>query len=183
MNIGLDFDGVIADYASLKIRVSRELFGVEIPPEDMHGRTVVEKDLLSLSQYRAVQEVACTSPSYVLSMNEIPGAIKGITALQNMGTVRIITSRPGKSLEMARKWLSSHDITCECVGVGRDTSKQGALKEEAVFVDDDIEKLEHLKGLVPKLILFGQKYNRGDNTEGLATRIESWDELLSSVSA
>lgn len=187
MNIGLDFDGVIADCGELKSYGIQKLFGIVVAPEDCKKEIVLTKGLLTADQYRTMQRMVYDTKEYGLRMKAVTGAIEGIQQLLHAGhMVHVVTSRNEAGLDIAMKWLHVHGITLPCHGVGYGKSKADACASCDVFVDDDIDKLEDLIHVVPRLFLFSWAYNEHVSHEheqsAIYTRIQSWPALISIIS-
>ena len=85
MKIGLDFDGVITDCGNLKTLGARTLFSTEIPPEMMKKEVVTEAGLLTLEQYREIQELVYCTRDVGLQMTAVAGMRKFLPLLQLLG--------------------------------------------------------------------------------------------------
>ena len=174
MRIGLDFDGVIADSQPLKSQVASEMFGVEIHP-DKFRKALVIPNILTADQYKAVQkemyEVFRTTAT-------VQGANIHIWRLLTEGhKISVVTSRVGVALKNAKMFLRLTELDLPIVGVGIGVSKADACKGLDVYVDDDLDKLEPLIGIVPKLFLYSWGYNAHEKEHGGIRRVWSWSEL------
>ena len=179
MKIGLDFDGVIADYSSAKAKAAERLFGLRIEPSHMHGKRIVNEGTLSLEQYRRAQELACLDPWSITAMQPIPGAVEALFGLLRDHEIRIITSRHAEALKIARQWLRLRKLECPVIGVGYGVSKEGALQGEQVFVDDGLHKLSELTGAVPHLFLFGPQ-DAAEVPDPIRPVLD-WEALLTAI--
>lgn len=178
MNIGLDFDGVVADCGELKRLAAWEMYGVSIATKNLNREYIVEQQILTAEQYRAVQTAVYTEPQYSRRQCPVWGAPKHIKLLHDHGHhIQIITNRDGESLALAERWLYNMGLGWVPIrGVGYGASKLEAAFGLAAFVDDDLDKLSELRGSVPNLYLFSQPYNDRDSLYGIK-RISSWSAL------
>jgi len=179
LRIGLDFDGVITDCGDLKSIAAVGLYGVEIPPEDFKKELVVGKGLLDAKQYRELQRVIYETKEWGFRMKMVEGVQFHLNHLVREGhKLVVVTSRGGASLDIAKEWSHQQDIEhyLEFVGTGGQ-SKVEALRCFDLYVDDDLDKLEPLVGIVPQLFLFSWGYNKHCLNEGVAKRVSSWVEL------
>jgi hypothetical protein len=184
MRIGLDFDGVISDCGDLKCKAAKRLFGVDIPPERFKKELVVGEGILTYDQYRHLQQVIYGTHEYGELMEPVPGVLEGIARLRGDGhEVRVITSRDGETLEVARAWADRRGLAIDFTGVGHGASKADAAAGLDFYVDDDIDKLEPLVGVVPHRALFSWGYNSHVDAEGVAVRVASWQELTDMVTS
>ncbi|HLC39014.1 MAG TPA: hypothetical protein VJJ80_02755 [Patescibacteria group bacterium] len=51
----------------------------------------------------------------------------------------------------------------------------------AIYIDDDIDKLAPLVGIVPYLFLFSWPYNLAEDERNIAKRIFSWQEFYREI--
>ena len=184
LHIGLDFDGVISDCGALKSVTARHLYGVDISPDDFKKELVVGRGLLTMTQYRNLQQVIYGTREHGLTAAPVPGMKDGLSALREAGhRVRVITSRDGNELGIAKEWAQKHGLDLDFTGVGYGASKAYAAQGCDLYVDDDLDKLEPLVGIVPNLYLFSWGYNRHIDASEIAKRVASWDHLLSEISS
>lgn len=187
MNIGLDFDGVIADTTLLKQQAARELFGLDVAPELLKEETVVSMGIMTREQYRKLAELVCGDTLYGLKITECIGAKKYISALKNDGhTLCVITSRDAQEVKVAEQWCKEHDIELVFISVGYGISKASAAKEMRIhaYMDDDLHKLEPLVGIVPYLFLFETRHNAQSGESDIAQRVswQSFYEIIKGMS-
>ena len=65
--------------------------------------------------------------------------------------------------------------------MGYGKSKDPAVKDFDMFVDDDLDKLEQLMDIVPHRYLFSWGYNEHVDETDIAKRVSSWEELYNVV--
>lgn len=177
LKIGLDFDGVFSDCTALKERVANEL----------HDRSY---DVLDPEEKDEVRTTAYGTRKYGRGMEPIQDAFKYVTKLHEAGhDITIITSRDGRFLDVAKQWYdeqcerSQYDVPeLEFVGVGYPGSKAPACKDAAVdvFVDDDLDKLEHLVEDVPHRYHFVGAYETETDPD-VAEPVKGWAELYDAM--
>lgn len=187
MRIALDFDGVLSDCGALKTEQAKHLYGLEIPPERFKKELIVkelagESGLLTMDEYRALQDVIYADLEVGLTMQPVSGMLEYLPRLLNEGhELRVVTSRDGKRLDVARAWTEKHALELEFTGVGYGKSKAPATEGFDFFVDDDLEKIEPLVETVPHRFLFHWGYNAHVDVGDVAARVESWEELYLAV--
>ena len=182
MRIGLDFDGVISDCGDLKCKAAKVLFGVDIPAAHFKKEHVVEGGLLTAAQYRSLQDRIYGTHEYGQMMAPVPGVHEGIASLRDAGhIVQVITSRDGVMLDVARAWAEREGLTLQFTGVGHGVSKAAAARGCDFYVDDDLDKLAPLVGVVPHRALFSWGYNSHLDPTGIADRVASWEELIAMI--
>lgn len=182
MRIGLDFDGVISDCGALKSETARRLYGIDVPSERFKKELVIGDGLLTLEQYRRLQEVIYGTREYGLTAKPVGGVLEAIPRLLDAGhDLRVITSRDGIQLDVALEWAATHGISLDFTGVGYGASKAGAAAGLDLYVDDDLDKLEPLVGIVPHRVLFSWGYNAHIDEGDVAIRVASWQDLTDMV--
>ena len=181
LNIGLDFDDVIANSHLLKPVVAKKLFGVEINPDRFRREWVVPVGILTNDQY---VEVGKEVFSGKYPMIPVPGVLEYVSRLiQDGHKLRIVSSRSvvQGTLEPAIKWISYHSIDLPLLGVGYRMSKADACKGLDLFVDDDSTKLEPLVGVVQHLVLFSWPQNSEEIPPKGTVRVWSWEEAYQHI--
>lgn len=184
MRIGLDFDGAISNCGKLKSDAAKQLYGVDIPPGRFKRELVVGEGpgQLSLVQYRDLQTIIYADRKVGLLMEPVDGALEYIPRLIADGhSVGVITSRKDSSLEVAREWSVMKGLKLDFVGLGYGESKAGAAAGLDVYIDDDLDKLEPLVGVVPNRYLFSWEYNSHIEAGTIATRVSSWGEFYNCI--
>jgi len=178
MKIGLDFDGVISDCGKLKSDGAKKLYGVDIPPAKFKKEIVVGEKHLTAEQYRELQKIIYGTREAGFLMEPVDGVLQYLPRLVADGhTILIVTSRGELELEIAKEWSTRQGLQLNFVGVGYGNSKAGATTGLDLYVDDDLDKLEPLIGIVPHRFLFSWGYNAHVDTGTIAKRIVSWEEL------
>jgi len=190
MKIGLDFDGVIADCGALKSAGAKELFGVDIPPakfkkEIVTGTAPGYPQLLTPDQYRAVQKWIYGTP-FGLAMQMLPGLKEGLEALRRMGNELAVLTLRGEednTLQIAQQWMRIQGLKLPMVGLGHSKKKDEAARQMKldVYIDDDLEKLVPLVGVVAHRFLMSWGYNEGDDEGTVARRVTSWPEFVEQI--
>jgi len=183
LSIGLDFDGVIANTPALKSVAAKEVMGVDVPAEHMLAKYVIDKELMTMDEYHALQqEVYFEHPEWHNHLHPMSGASEGIEELQKLGhTVVCITSRTPDAVGLARQWTEREGINIEIHDTDGHPGKISVAKELSlnVFIDDDPQYLEPMIGEIENLFLYSwiynQEYDEGDDI----TRTGSWSDIMS----
>lgn len=179
MKIGLDFDGVISNCGKLKADCAKRLYGIDIPPAKFKKEIVVGEKHLTAEQYRELQKIVYGTREVGFLMEPVDGVLHYLPRLVADGhTVFVVTSRNEIGIEIAREWSTRQGLLqLDFVGVGYGNSKANAASGLDLYVDDDLDKLEPLVGVVPHLFLFTWPYNAHVNVGTIAKRVGSWKEL------
>lgn len=182
MKIGLDFDGVISDCGKLKSDGAKKIYGLDIPSAKFKKEIVIGEKYLTAEQYRELQKTIYGTKEIGLLMKPVDGVLHYLPRLLADGNmVLIVTSRGEVELEIAKEWSTSQGLQLDFVGVGYGNSKAGAAAGLDLYVDDDLDKLEPLVGIVPHRFLFSWGYNAKVDTGSIAKRVTSWRELYSII--
>lgn len=184
MKIGLDFDGVISDCGRLKSYGAKHLYGVDISPEKFKKEMVVDKGILTLEQYRNVQKQIYGTREIGLTMLPVEGVLEFAPKLQLEGyNLKIITSRGENESKIAREWMNLRGLELPLIGIGGGISKTDACNGLDIYIDDDLDKLEPLIGIVPHRFLFSWGYNLHiEVPKSVAKRINSWKHFYEEIS-
>lgn len=182
MNIGLDFDGVIANCGELKSETAKRLFGIKIPPEKFKKEAIISNGILDPEQYEELQKTAYGTREIGLLMKPVDGAIGYISRLLFDGhSIKVITSRDPDSMQVATEWMAKKGLFLRFISSEGKQDKAEKAKGLDIFIDDDLKKLEKLSGVVPFLFLFSWGYNASEKEKGIAKRVFSWKEIYQTI--
>ena len=110
MKIYIDFDDVICETAKYFTKIAKELFGIDLPYQQVQFFNLQKTFDLNDEQYDRLME-AGHLPENLLSYEETPGASETINKWVDEGhEVSVITGRPFNSYEPSRKWLDQHGL-------------------------------------------------------------------------
>ncbi len=179
VKIGIDFDGVIADAAKLKSYVAEKEFGRKIYWANFKREIVVGRRWLTNEQYDKVSQYAYGRWRYGQLLEPVRGARFYLAALFREGhEILIVTSRLGRNFAVADRWLQENGFNfVPRIGIGYGKSKAGILQAFGadVYIDDDIDKLLELVGIVPHLFLFAWPWSEKEKLPSEIKRLEnSW---------
>lgn len=161
MKIGLDFDGVIADYGRLKSDEAKRLYGIKIPPERFRRRLVTGAGILTYEQYNSFIDKICETREIGLAMLPVNGIMEYLPKLQDEEhDLIVITSRNEIASEIAKEWIKLKGLNLPLIGLGS-LNKVDACHGLDVYIDDDLDRLEPLVNVVPHRYLFSWGYILG----------------------
>lgn len=110
MKIYIDFDDVICETAKYFTKIAKELFGIDLPYQQVQFFNLQKTFDLNDEQYDRLME-AGHLPENLLSYEETPQASETINKWVDEGhEVSVITGRPFNSYEPSRKWLDQHGL-------------------------------------------------------------------------
>jgi uncharacterized protein len=183
LSIGLDFDGVIANTPALKSVAAKEVIGKDVEPEEMLARNVIEKNLMTMDEYHALQrEVYFEHPQWHKHLHAMSGAPEGIKELQDLGHfITCITSRTPDAVSLARQWIEREGMNIDIYDMEGHPGKTSVAMELGlnVFIDDDPQYLEPMIGEIENLFLYSWVYNQDYDVGQNITRTGSWSDIMS----
>lgn len=110
MRIYIDFDDVICETALYFTKLVKEMYGVDVPYQDVKYFNLKMAFNLSDEQYDELMKVA-HYPENLLSFEETLGAAQTINKWVDSGhDISVITGRPFSAYEPSRKWLDEHGL-------------------------------------------------------------------------
>ena len=110
MNIYVDFDDCLCETARHFSKLVKDLFGRNVPYEDMRYFDLQKTFSLTDEQFEEMM-VKAHSPEVLLSYEETPGAIETVNSWSDEGyDVSIVTGRPSGAYEASREWLDRHGL-------------------------------------------------------------------------
>lgn len=193
MKIYIDFDDVICETASYFTKLAKELFGVEVPYNQVQFFNLQKSFELTDSQYDELMR-AGHFPENLLSYTETEGASKTINKWLDVGhDISIITGRPYDSYEPSRCWLDEHGldrVPLFCVDkYGREIFNQECTYSMTLSdlysmdfdfaVEDSPSAFEHLLHFDNCTVaIFERPWNRGvEMINDRFVRCANWQEI------
>ena len=110
MKIYVDFDDCLCETARAFSALAAEMFGINVPYEDMNFFELDKTFGLNDKQFEALM-IRGHEPEVLLSFEETPGASSVINEWLSRGhDVSIITGRPYSAFDPSRDWLDRHGL-------------------------------------------------------------------------
>jgi hypothetical protein len=158
MLFAIDIDRTIAGGFKAYVEHHNQELELGIPPHVLDALTDYQSflHLPEVIAFRSIHEArfqdsraSCrVSPQVIRSLEEIPGAVVGVTYLSHFGTIRYYTIRSHEVQEGTREWLSTkrfpnpHDVVfCESSLQKLSTLYHQETQEAIVLIDDKCESL------------------------------------------
>ncbi len=111
MKIYVDFDDCLCETARFFSGFVKDLFGVDVPYENIHYFDLKKSFSLTEEQYEEMMLKAHT-PEILLTLEETPGASEVVNRWLDEGhEVSVITGRPYSAYEASREWLDRHGLS------------------------------------------------------------------------
>lgn len=176
MRIGVDIDGVVADFVTTFLLLVKKRYGLMLRQQDIYVHDLYL--VLGIPRDEAMdlirETIRCDLQPY-------PGAIRGLARLRRNHGVMLVTSRPRDMMDVTKRWLSRRNIPHDRLLQFQEGSKHRSEYPFDVFVDDHLREALALVGKVPHIILFDRPWNRSFNVAGHLKRAHSWGEIVSIV--
>lgn len=184
--VGLDFDGVVADSASLKRVLLQEMYGIVLPEGTIISRDAVVNQLRLVSgeDYTEMTNRLYEDPKLITIIPPIAGAFESMFKLNCMNVATpIITNREPIGGLVANAWLirnNSQRSREPIKAIGQDGNKADHVVGCFAFVDDTMRNLYAIHAVHPEIRLFYflNPHNLDQRDDNIATSIWSWSELL-----
>ena len=110
MRFYVDFDDCLCESGRAFARLAHELFGKDVPYEEMRHFNLRDAFDLTDEQYERLL-IESYEPDALLSIEETPGASAVINEWIGCGhEVSVITGRPYSTYEASRMWLDRHGL-------------------------------------------------------------------------
>ena len=193
MNIYIDFDDCLCETARALSGLAKELFGKEVPYENIQFFNLQKSFDLDEAQYEELM-IKAHLPEVLMAYEETKGASETVNKWLDEGhNVSIITGRPSSAYEPSRKWLDEHGlerVKLFCLNkYGRDSfikNSEFTLELEDYrkmsfdFAIEDspmaFKYFDHLPEL--KVCVFDRPWNRNCDLPGANySRCRSWEEI------
>lgn len=183
MIIGLDFDNVMVKSCALKAKLAQMVFGVMIPPALFRRGTITASraildgkkfQILTDKQYLELRRRIYKDINIAYELESVNGSLASgqaaesdsfnfIKALALDGhNLFCLTSHQGLGLAIAKKCIAINKLPIDCYGAGYRNTKAALAKKLKLdaYMDDDLEKLLPLVGIVPHLFLLDWAFNK-----------------------
>ena len=187
MRIGVDLDGVCYQWDKTARYMLREILpaspyakdgplGVESTSWDYIEQNVAKGDWKWL--WKQGVELGLFRHGHLY-----PGTIKALRALDKIGNVVAVTSRPEKAIEDTMAWIAFHKLPLREVVVLHG-GRKSETRECAMYLDDKPENCTDLVEGWPEsyICLMDRPWNQGTSPHGVS-RIVTWDDYVSIAKA
>lgn len=185
--IGVDLDGVVANYEGRFREIAAEILGMstrKFPRAKCWSFVEAGWPFTDEAHYLEVHRQAVAEYGLFRTLPPIPGASEALWLMSDAGIrIRVITHRLVVNFAHAAavgdtvNWLDDHRIPYRDICFARDKAEVGA----DLYVDDSPANIAALRGACgdDAAMVFDQLYNR--HVAGLRAR--SWDDVLTEVAA
>lgn len=178
MRIGVDIDGVVADFVKTFIPLVRERYGVALAEHDIYVHDLFL--VLGITESEAIELIRATICS---DLDLIDGAKEAIEKLNQEHELILLTARPEDLLDVTERWLSKRGIKYRELVHLREGQKFAPEHAFDVVVDDHLREVIRFIGKARKIIVFDHPWNQSFNARGLFDRAYTWNDVLAIVDA
>lgn len=179
--IGVDLDGVCADFYERMREVAAEWFEADVStltPDVSYG--LPEWGVKSAAQYESLHRFAVTQRDLFSTVKMVPGARRVLRKLSDEGyRIRIITHRlfiqyfHGLAVRQTIEWLDKHGIPYWDLCFMKEKDQVGA----DIYVEDSPKNLDALRRAGHFAICFANSTNKAVG----APRADTWDQVYDLV--
>lgn len=154
MRLGIDIDGVLADFTYPAAALASQMFGLNVSGHATHWNWMRDYGLVG-EQESAYWKALATMPEWWGNLPILPDAVDVLPRLNYLAQtgaadVYFITTRPGAGVKLAtERWLQRHGMSTPCVLLSKYKGPVAQGLELDVFADDRpencVDVLPHAK--------------------------------------
>jgi len=180
IRVGVDLDGVVADFTGGWIRLYNAQFGAEVTPDQVTAWDAPEQltHFGSMTGFwRWARSAGANGRSLFAALKPYPGAVAGLRALLDVAHVAIITTKPAWAIPDTLDWLARLRLPLREVHI---TSDKPSVPCE-VYLEDSPMQLEALRRRRPDSVVcrFVRPWN---SPVGGCVDVTDMDDLMVVVS-
>jgi 5'(3')-deoxyribonucleotidase len=174
LRLGIDLDGVVADFNAGWIPLYNDRFGADLAVEDVVGwnSPVNLTHFTSMSQFWRWSATAGHGASIFRVLDPFPDAIETLRRLARRHHVVIVTTKPAFAIHDTYAWLAEHRVPTTEVHIVDDKTTVPC----DVYLEDADHNLEELRTTHPASVVcrFVRPWNRAH--EGIVD-VEAWADF------
>lgn len=160
LRLGIDLDGVVADFNAGWIPLYNERFGAGLAVEDVvaWNSPVNLTHFTSMSQFWRWSATAGNGASIFRILDPFPGAIETLDRLARRHHVVIVTTKPAFAIHDTYAWLAEHRVPTTEVHIVDDKTTVSC----DVYLEDADHNLDDLRASHPDAVVcrFVRPWNR-----------------------
>jgi 5'(3')-deoxyribonucleotidase len=184
--IGLDLDGVVADWSGTAMRFLNEFKGYAFDPSFEHPHWNWLEGQVKPEDWKWLWNEAIELEAMFLDMRLFPGAFDFMEKLAEKGDIIVLTSRPKTARQDTLRWL--HDSMAAPVA-GVNFFEHGVNKhlvDVDVLIEDNLDNAREYHKALGRVILMDKAYNQDpgwDDPQDWRYRCKNYEEVLKTLDA
>lgn len=175
LNIGIDIDGVIADFVGSFIPLVNEKYRVKISENDirMHDLFLV----LGLPEDEVDSLIAETIESGLKLIKDARESLNQLAA----HNLILLTARRPELMDLTKQWLEDNKIPHSKLENLQEAKKHLTDDELDVFINDNLAEIIGMIGKAKRILVYDHPWNQSLNAKGLFQRVKDWRDILDIV--
>ena len=173
MKIGVDIDGVIADFVTMFRKLVKKRYGVSLSESDIYAH-----DLFLVLGVQEQEAKKLIRETLLTKLKLVPNAKKSLAHLSKYHKIFIITARPKDLLEQTTRWLKSNGISYHGIVQQDEGEKHESNLKLDVVIEDNLTEAIKWIGKAKKVLLFDHPWNKSLNVRNLITRVRDWEDIV-----
>lgn len=178
MRVGVDIDGVVANFVAAFLPLVPERYGITIRERDIYVH-----DLYLVLGVRPHEALDLIRDTIRQDLQPYPGAVRGLKRLRKSHEVTLVTARPTDMMDVTRDWLENRGIAYDGLLHFEEGLKHTNNYSFDAFVDDHLREALGFVERVPHIIVFDHPWNRTFNVGRLIHRVSNWRRLVELIEA
>ena len=178
LRLGIDLDGVVADFNEGWTRMYNRDFGTNIEPDDVQqwNAPVGLTHFASMSQFWKWARTCSDGASLFRGLNTYEGAVAALNHLARRHHIVIVTTKPGFAVWDTYEWIAENRLPTTEVHMVDDKT----TVDFHVYLDDGDHNLSALSYMHPDraVVRFVRPWN---NPHPGVADVTSWEEFVTAV--
>ncbi len=181
LTIGVDIDGVIADYAAVMLPVVSEVCGRPVSVQELRCWDLTLALGIDEAQVAHIWEETLGT-DLLRHAPPIEGAISGLSMLSKH-EIWLVTARPASLKSITLSWLAENNVRYDHIVLERYGDKVQAGRGFDVFVEDRLDEACSIAEAGVFSILLDQPWNQSPLLHRNCRRVFDWSGIIALVNA
>jgi len=176
--IGIDLDGVVADFTSYTLPMLNKMYNVNLKREDITHYNYEKILKISKDEIEKFWEEVKNKQVFRY-LKPIKGALKSLSLLSDK-EIYFFSMRPEYYKDDTIAWLKDNNIDYCKLHVGQEDKSIAVLEEKIdIFIEDNLLQAIMVSEAGIKTLLFNQPWNHyNKELPPLCKRVYNWDEII-----